>query len=484
MANKSVKLNAVLNIIKSLLSVIFPLITYPYATRVLGVDNLGKVNYTASIITYFSLIAAFGVTTYAIREGSKVRDNKKKFNKLSSEVFFVNIISTIISYILLIILLIFSYKLQEYRLLILLQSATIIFTTFSVDWINTIFEDYFYITIRGIITNILSLIVLFIFVKTSEDYYIYALLTVLTNAVICITNLLYCRKYVDISFTPSMKIGHHVRKMSVFFINAIAVSIYVSIDTTMLGWMIGDYSVGIYSVAVKIYSIMKVVLCAIYSVALPRLSYYISQNSKNEYKDLISKVISAITILLLPMAVGLFILSKDIVLIIAGVSYSEAYRTLGILSVALVFAIFGGVVTQCINISLGKEKINVQATIISALGNILLNLIFIPWLKQDGAAITTAISEFTVLIYCIIRFGSAIQLIDKKSVIRNSLHSVYGILVVIGSGLLVRSLKFNSWSTIIGTLLVSMILYLLILIIIKNELVTDVLQKAKKRCKL
>lgn len=484
MANKSVKLNAVLNIIKSLLSVIFPLITYPYATRVLGVDNLGKVNYTASIITYFSLIAAFGVTTYAIREGSKVRDNKKEFNKLSSEVFFVNIISTIISYILLIILLTFSYKLQEYRLLILLQSATIIFTTFSVDWINTIFEDYFYITIRGIITNILSLIVLFIFVKTSEDYYIYALLTVITNAVICITNLLYCRKYVDISFTPSMKIGHHVRKMSVFFINAIAVSIYVSIDTTMLGWMIGDYSVGIYSVAVKIYSIMKVVLCAVYSVALPRLSYYISQNSKNEYKDLISKVISAITILLLPMAVGLFILSKDIVLIISGSSYSDAYRTLGILSVALVFAIFGGVVTQCINISLGKEKINVQATIISAVENILLNLIFIPWLKQDGAAITTAISEFTVLIYCLIRFGSAIQLIDKKSVIRNLLHSVYGILVVIGSGLLVRSLKFNSWPTIIATLLISMILYLLILIIIKNELVTDVLQKAKKRCKL
>lgn len=485
MNRKSVKVNAVLNVIKSLLSVIFPLITYPYATRVLGVESLGKVNYGASIITYFSLIAAFGITTYAIREGAKIRDSKDKINKLSSEIFSINIGTTLVSYILLFLLLVFTHKFDNYRLLILLQSITIIFTTLGVDWINTIYEDYFYITVRGIITNIISLIALFLFVKDMDDYYIYALLTVLTNAVVCILNFIYCKKYVHFKFTLKMNIKLHVRKMFVFFINAVAVSIYVSADTTMLGWMVGDYSVGLYSVAVKIYSIMKVMLAAIYVVALPRLSYYISQKNFSGYENLITNVISTITLLLLPATMGLFALSKQVVWVIGGEGFLEATRTLQILSISLLFAIFGGIISQCINISLGLERISAKATVISAVLNIVLNIFFIKWLQENGAAITTAISEFMVLLYCIIKSKkSFMEFINLKKVIINFIHAFIGVCIVLFTIITINFLSNNIWIIIIASISISMALYGAFLIIAKNEVAIDIMQRISIRRKV
>ena len=126
---KSVKLNAILNVIKQMCSVLFPLITIPYVTRVLQADNLGKVNFSTSVISYFLLIAQMGITNYAIREGAKVRYDKEKLNKLSNEVYSINIITTLLSYILLFLCICLFRPLQNYKLLLIIQSATIIRTT-------------------------------------------------------------------------------------------------------------------------------------------------------------------------------------------------------------------------------------------------------------------------------------------------------------------------------------------------------------------
>ena len=167
MKNKSIKLTALLNIIKTCMSIIFPLITFPYVSRILGVENLGKINYGLSIISYFSLIAALGINVYAIREGSKIKNNKAKINQFINEVFALNIITMSISYVGLFALLFFTKQLKSYSILILIQSLSIVFTTFGVDWINTIYEDYLAITIRTLLSYFLSLILLFVFVKTN-----------------------------------------------------------------------------------------------------------------------------------------------------------------------------------------------------------------------------------------------------------------------------------------------------------------------------
>lgn len=484
MKKKSIKINAILNIIKSLLSVLFPLITYPYATRILGAENLGKVNYGFSIVSYFSLIGVFGITSYAIREGSKIKDDKSKFNVLANELFTINLCTTLLAYILLIATTFGLDKLEGYRILIFIQSLSIIFTTLSIDWVNTIYEDFLFTTVRGIFTHVVSLILLFILVQGRDDYYQYALLTVITNAIICFVNFVYCRRYAKLRITTHPHIKKHIKSMAIFFINAIAVSIYVSADTTMLGWMIGDCSVGVYSVSVKIYSIMKLLLVAIYFVALPRLSYYFGKNDFDNYRKLFSEIVSTLLLLLLPMAAGIYILAPQIMLLIGGQEFVVGATSLSILGIALIFAILGGILTQCLNVSIGKEKITASATIISAIANVLLNIPFILYLQEKGAAITTAISEAIVFFFCAFFVRKQLKEYLDKSVIKNIVHSLIGIICVIGSCLITKQFCTGLWTILLFSMLFSVLSYASALIALKNDaiykLILSILHKIRK----
>lgn len=157
-----------LNLIKVGLSVVYPLITFPYATRILQVANMGKVSYGDSIIKIFMLIASLGITNYAVREGSKYRENRIKLNQFSREVFSINLLSTLISYICLAIFCVVSVKMHDYATLVFIQSLSIIFATLGVEWVNAIHEDYLYITIRSIIIQTIGVILLFFVVKNQR----------------------------------------------------------------------------------------------------------------------------------------------------------------------------------------------------------------------------------------------------------------------------------------------------------------------------
>ena len=138
----SLKVNATLNIIKQVCAIIFPLITFPYVSRTLGVDMYGKINFSNSIVSYITLIAGLGVSSYAIREGARIRDDKVKFERFSNEVFSINIVSTIFSYIVLFFLILLWNKLDSYKSLILILSINVLLTTLGTDWINTVYEDF------------------------------------------------------------------------------------------------------------------------------------------------------------------------------------------------------------------------------------------------------------------------------------------------------------------------------------------------------
>ena len=158
MKKKSLGVNALLNSLQTILNLIFPLITFPYASRILSVDGMGKFNFSSSIVSYFSLIASLGISTFAIREGAKYRDDRDKISKFASRVFTFNLASTLISYIALAITLLVAPALHKYLTSILLISISIILTTLGTDWIYTIFEEYGYLTLRNIIFKILSFI--------------------------------------------------------------------------------------------------------------------------------------------------------------------------------------------------------------------------------------------------------------------------------------------------------------------------------------
>ena len=178
----NIKLNAILNVIKTISSILFPLITFPYASRILLPENIGKVNFASSYISYFTLIATLGITTYAIRECSIVRNDKKLLSQKASEIYSINLVTTIIAYILLVSSLFAFRFLDTYRTLIIIHSTVILCTTLGADWLNTAMEDFTYITIRTVLFQIISIMLMFVFVKTKEDYVRYAWIIIFSSS--------------------------------------------------------------------------------------------------------------------------------------------------------------------------------------------------------------------------------------------------------------------------------------------------------------
>lgn len=477
MNKKNIAANAVLNIIKSICRFIFPLITYPYALRILGAENIGKVAYSASIVSYFSMLAVFGVETYGIREGAKLRENKEELQVFANEIFTINLLSTVVAYVLLFAVLAFVPKLNGYKYLILIQSISLVFSTLGMDWINVMFEDFLMITVRSIVIQIVTMLCLFLFVKTPGDYYVYALFSVIGNCVICFSNWFYVRKYLKVRLILKPNIEKHFRPLLCIFFNSIAVSIYVNLDTTMLGWIKGDMAVGYYSVAGKIYSIIKDLLIAAYAVTIPRLSGLIGDKNNFAYKQLYSKVCSSLSLLLIPAGIGLICSAEEVLMLLGGEEYLCATCTLRILSIALIFAIFGGLVTAVLNITTGREKDNLIATVISAAANFGLNLFFIPWLSQNGAAITTVIAEAFVFIFCLAKVKNITDYVDFRYVFKNVIDATVGSTMIVLVSILVKLLIGNWAIRLIVIVTSGVCVYFGFLVLRKNEITIKFIKK-------
>jgi len=463
---KSIKINALLNVTKQIMQVIFPIITVPYITRVLLPENYGKINFGNSIINYIMLIAGLGISSYAIREGSLIRNKRKDFNLFCNQVFSINIASTIVAYVILAFLLVFVPYFKEYRLLLIIQSMAVLFTTIGADWINTIEEDYLYLTVRYIILHIISLILMFVLVKEPEDYYLYAVIALVTSVGANALNIIYIRRYVKLRITFDIDWSRHMLPIMILFSNAIAMTIYVSSDITMLGIFKGDTEVGIYSVSTKIYSVIKQILNAIVIVAIPRLTAYIGTNRLEEYGKLGEKVLSALITLMCPLVAGIMVFRNEAVFLAGGSEYLSGATSLLILTMAIVSSLIATFFSGCVLMPLRREKYILKGTVIAALINVFLNCLFIPFMGSDGAAITTLISETYVAI-CFV------YLAKKEDIhlfnIRVLLLSIVGCIAVTGISIVMKTYMGSFWLYIGLSVITSTIVYGAIQFIGKNH---------------
>lgn len=473
--NSSLKINAALNVIKQCCTIIFPLITFPYIYRVLGSDGFGKYSFSMSVCTYFILLAGLGINTYAIREGSKIRDNKIKLSQLSNELLSINILSSIVSYLLLLFVLIFNEKVFNYRLYIIILSLSISFITLGTDWINSIFEDYFYITIRYIIIQIIALVLMFVFVRNSNDVYKYCLIVLFASYGGNLFNIFYVRKYVKIRPTLNINIKKHIKPLLILFAGALAVTIYVTADITMLGFYYDDSEVGKYSFASKIYSIIKQLINAIVIVAIPRLAYL--HANKNSSKEYINKLFSAISCLTFPICAGLFCLSDTVLVIAGGSECLDASNSLKILSFSIVFALYASVISNCILVVNNMEKEFLISTIISAVINISLNLFVLPILGILGAAITTLISE---LVNLIAQYLYARKRVDIQVNLKNIFIYIMGSFVIVIICCVFSYAIESYYLRFILAFSISVCSYFLILVLFKDELCLSVIKFANK----
>lgn len=480
MKKKSLGINAFLNSLRSILNILFPIITFPYVSRVLQVKGIGIYNFSNSIVSYFSLIAALGIGTYAVREGAKIRDNIHEISQFASEIFTINIFSTLISYILLFLCLFAFSKLHNYAACILIFSLQIFFTTIGTEWIYQIYEDYGYITLRSIIFQILSLVLLFIFVRGPQDYLKYAVITIFSAVGANIFNFIHARQFCRIRVVWHFNWRVHLTPILIIFGANIANMIYVNSDITLLGLMKNNYVVGIYSVSSKVYQIVKTLISAILIVTVPRLAMLFGKHRMKEYKNILVNLSNVLVLLALPASTGLFMLAREVVLIISGPNYLRSINSLQILCFAYIFSILAWILSDCVLIPAKREKYVLRSMSVSALLNIVINLLLIPSWNENAAAFSTVLAEMCMFV---INYHYSKDLVKDVFVSKTLLHTfVSSVIGCIGIVVVCILCNYGFQSLIIKTIfsvIFSVIMYGAILILLKNKFAVSMMNKAK-----
>lgn len=468
----SVKKNGLLNIIKTLSSIIFPVITLPYISRTLMPENIGKVNFSVSYVGYFALIASLGITTYGIRECAAVKNEKDKLSKTASELFSINIVTSVISYCLLIISLFLFEKSRNYSTLIIIYSSTIIFTTIGADWLNSAMEDFVYISVRTICFQFLSLILMLLFVKDVDDYIKYIYILAFSTSGANLLNAFYRKRYCKLHFTFHRDMKRHLGPIFLLFVMTLSQTIFNNADITMLGVMRSDFEVGLYSTAYKVTNVISQVVQSIIFVLIPRLSTYFAQERYDEINILLRKLLQFNIGLGLPITVGIIMLSDDIMYLVGGDAYLQASSIISVLMLNFLFSLVGGsFLGNAILIPSKKEKYYMLVCSITAVINIILNYLLIPDFGALGAAIATAINGLLIFILLLVK--------RNKKIAIASLDSVF-IAPVIGCGIIVIvCLIFQGlgsiWLRLILSISMSIMFYTVVLIMFKYDLLMDVI---------
>ena len=475
-----IKKNTLFNTIKSVFGIIYPLITFPYISRVLQTENVGKINFSNSVVSYFSLIASLGVTTYAVRECSKYREDKDKLGETASHILSINIWSTLIAYFALIVTLLLARPLDNYRKLIIIQSSTILFTTLGADWLNTAMEDFKFIAIRTMGMQVVSLLLMFIFVKRPEDYLIYAIISVVATSGTNIVNIFYRRRYCKTRFVFHIDWKKHLPSILLLFSLLLSQTIYISSDTTILGLVKGDYQVGLYSTSVKIYNVVNTMIASVAWVVMPQLSLNFAKRDFIQVNNLLKYSLNFIIVLGLPCLVGLNVIGQEVIMLIAGESYLGAELSLRILTISLGCSFISGWIGNMMMLPAGKEKICLKSSIVSAVVNIILNFIFIPVWGLNAAAATTAVSEFLGIIIKLPYIDENIRIDGLGKIFA---APITGSLAIILVSLIVRYFVKSSYLIAILTIILSGCIYLIILIFMRNDFTMNFLRPVIFRLK-
>lgn len=399
MKQHSVFYNFIMNVILTVSSFIFPLITFPYVSRILLPEGTGKVSFAASVVNYFLLLAQLGIPTYGIRACAKVRDNKEALNKTVQEIFVISIIMCIVSYVLFFIAVFSVPRLWQEKELMLVTSASILFTTLGVEWFFKAIELYSYITWRSITFKCISLGAMFLLVHEQQDYIIYGAVSIFASSASNILNFVYIQKFINLKKRCKLELRIHMKPILVFFAMSCATTVYLNMDTTMLGFIKTDTDVGYYNAAVKIKNMLVGIVTSLGAVLLPRVTVYLEKKEQKRFEDLSVKAIQFVLFSSIPMLVYFTLFAEPSMLLLSGKEYERAILPMQIMLPTLLFIGLTNIMGIQILVPMGKESKVLASVIAGAVVDLVLNMILIPRYSVSGAAIGTVTAEVIVFIY-------------------------------------------------------------------------------------
>ena len=467
---KSIKFNFIMNFILTVSNFLFPLITFPYVSRVLLPEGTGKVAFALSIVSYFTLFASFGVATYGIRAIAQVRDDKERLSKTMHELLFINIISMIIVYIALAIAILVVPKFAMEKELFWVTSLFILFTIIGIEWFYKGLEKYQYITIRTIIFKIASLFLVFLFVKEKSDYIIFAFISIFAIVGSGVLNLINSRKLINYTLYSEYEFKKHLKPMFVLFLTSMAIAIYTSLDEGLLGLLSSPEQVGYYNAAVRVKGILFTLITSLGVVLLPRLSYYVENHMETEFHEALAKSTNFIIVIAASVVIFFTLFAKETILILAGENYVASIIPLQIVVWALILSAITNILGIQILLPLKKDKQLLFSVLCAATVDVIANFLLVPKLAAVGTALSVIAAELSVLIVQMIILRQYIKILFSGL----QLHKmIIALLIAIACALFVREIIVNT-STLIIFLCSSSVFFLayfIILLLLKEKFI-------------
>ncbi len=468
--NGSIKKNFIMNIILSMSTFVFPLITFPYVSRILLAEGTGRVTFATSLISYFTMLSQLGIPTYGIRTCAKIREDKEELTRTAHELLIINLIMSAVAYILLAGALAFVPSLQDDKPLYVLISVTIILSSIGMEWLYRALEQYTYITVRSVVFKAIAVVAMFLLVHAESDYVIYGGITIFAASASNILNLLHAHRYIGFKPVGNYNLKRHLKPVMIFFAMACATTIYTNLDAVMLGFMTTKADVGYYNAAVKIKSILVSVVTSLGAVLLPRASFYVEHGNLEEFRRITKKALNFVMLLAAPLFVYFVLFAKEGILLLSGDEFMESVVPMQVIMPTLLLIGITNILGIQILVPTGREKVVLYSEIAGAVVDIIINALLIPSMRSTGAAIGTLIAEFVVL---------AVQYYALRKEIKDAfMHiSYWKIVVGIIIGIVISVGIGYVGTGIFITLLISAILFFggygLVLLLTKEKLAME-----------
>ena len=478
----SLKANVFFNFLNTITGIIFPVITFPYAARVLLPDGIGAVNFIQSIINYIVLLTSLGIPLYAVREIAKYRDDINSRNVATVEIILLSLCLCLGGYIIVWVLGEYVPQIHSQLALFYVLSLTILFTSIGVNWFYQAIEDFKFITIRSLLFRLLAAAALFIFVKSQDDLLLYAFVIVGSTVGNNFINFVHLRKYISFSHIPwrKLRIWRHLKPSLHIFVFNLITSIYLNLNTVMLGFMQGDVAVGLYTSGNKISHIILNVVASLGVVMLPRCSNLIGKGNLQEFASITQKSYRFVLALAVPSVIGLIILANPVITVFCGGEFLNATTVLCWTAPIIIFVGLSNVIGIQILYPQGKENLVIWSTVGGAILNFLLNLWLIPVWSYTGAAISTFAAELIVLVIQVIWGFKYIpfSLYEKKC-----MNYVFAAVVMASVVAPITIFFSNIWFILGGAVIIGGLVYILILWYLKDSLLSEIIQYVCQRIK-
>ena len=419
--------NYAYNLSYQLLVIVLPIITTPYVTRIFSSKDLGTYGYFNSIVTYFILLATLGVANYGTKE---ISGHRKDIRKNFWGIYTLQLMATILSLTLYTLLCLFFSGMQNMMAYIL--GLSLISKGMDISWLFQGLEDFRRITARNTTVKVLGVISIFLFVKTPGDLYLYVFLLTFFELLGQLSMWLPARPYIgepqfDLSYAKK-----HLKPVILLFLPQVAISLYVTLDRTMLGALSSTNDVGIYDQALKIINILLTLVTSLGSVMLPRVSGLLSNGDHKAVNKMHELSFLIYNLVIFPIIAGLLIVNKDFVSFFLGKDFQEAYLAIAIMVFRMFFIGWTNIMGIQILIPHNKHREFMLSTTIPAVVSVGLNLLLIPPFGFVGASIVSVLTEalvwFIQLYFCL-PYLKEVPILESLAKIVCASTMMYGLLL-------------------------------------------------------